>query len=336
MGHALNAMKSKAHIEEHSVQLGEMADALYDNHTLNNPPSLAALKLQDLLMKTAGGKICEDRWHEMNLSGIKGIKGMRNASHQDVVELFRQLRTATLTYRNEAEGYTGVYGLISVGRVEFETQGKLRFKFDEEFRKVLESSNLYAVLDRQTSLSLSSRYAHRLHEMIALRAGRQKISEKFILEDLRARLGVPNGKLTTWSHFKQFSLQKAIDEVNQLSRFKVTWRVSKKYRRRVDEVELTWQITRDLDPVAKELRRPKVGRKARREGTVEALVETFPASGSISYHEPWKTIARKHGNGKDINLIANDFRRWCKSKGIPLDGPKIEKQFETFCKGVKL
>jgi hypothetical protein len=127
-----------------------------------------------------------------------------------------------------------------------------------------------------------------------------------------------------------------VNEVNHLSRFKVTWRVSKKYRRRVDEVELTWQVTRDLDPVAKELRRPKVGRKARREGTVETLVEPFPSSGSISYHEPWKTIARKHGNGKDINLIANDFRRWCKGKGIPLDGPKIKKQFETFCKGVKL
>jgi predicted HicB family RNase H-like nuclease len=336
MGNALNAMKSKAHIEEHSVQLGEMADALYDNHTLNNPPSLAALKLQDLLMKTAGGKICEDRWHQLDLASLKGIKGMRNATHQDVVELFRQLRTATLTYRNEAEGYTGIYGLISVGRVEFEEQGKIRFKFDEEFRKVLEFSNLYAVLDRQTSLALSSRYAHRLHEMIALRAGRDKISEKFTVTDLRARLGVPNGKLATWSHFKQFALQKAIDELNHLSRFKVSWRVSKKYRRRVDELELTWQVNRDLDPVAKELRRPKVGRKARRDGRVEALVEPFPASGSISYSEPWKTIARQHGSGKDINLIANDFRRWCKSKGIPLDGSKISKQFETFSKGVKL
>jgi len=137
MGYALKTFKAKAKIEEHQVQIGELADGTYDRHTLASPPSLAALKLQDLLMKTAGGAICEDRWHETDLARIKTIKGMRNATHREVVELFRQLRTATLTYENEAEGYTGIYGLISVGRVEFEGQGKMRWRFDPEFRRTI-------------------------------------------------------------------------------------------------------------------------------------------------------------------------------------------------------
>ena len=76
MTYALNTFRAKAGVDEHQVQLGEIADGIYDGHTLDNPPSLAALKLQDLLMKVAGGAICEDRWHEMDLAHIKTIKGM--------------------------------------------------------------------------------------------------------------------------------------------------------------------------------------------------------------------------------------------------------------------
>lgn len=324
-------MTAKAEIEEHHVQLGEVADGIYDRHTLNNPPSLQALKLQDMLMKNAGVTVCEDRWHRMDLAAIKRIKGMRNAAHDDVVELFRQLRSATLTYRNEVEGYTGIYGLISVGRVEFEDHGVIRYRFDEEFRKVLEHSNLYAVLDRQTSLALSSRYAHRLHEMIALRAGRDKNVERFTVDDLRARLGVPNGKLKAWIDFRRFALEMAIDEVNQLSRFEVSWRVCRKFRRRVEEIELTWEVKRALTPTRAELARSKVGRKARRTGAAETPVAAFP-EGRISYSQ-WEIIAKEAlpSPRPDVNLVADWFRAFCAERGISLDSASIEKTFRTFC-----
>lgn len=341
MGYTLTTLKAKAEIEEHQVQLGEIADGVYDRHTLSSPPSLAALKLQDLLMKVAGGAICEDRWHEMDLSAIKGIRGMRNATHRDVVELFRQLRSATLIYDNEAKGYTGIYGMIAVGRVEFEGKGKMRWRFDPEFRKVAEASNLYAVLDRQTSLALSSRYAHRLHEMVAFRAGREKNIERFSVDDLRDRLGVQTGRLKTWSHFQKRALQPAVDEINQMSRFHVAWRVSRKYRRRVEEVELVWEIKRELEPVKRELDQPKVGRQARRAGTVERLGLSFPVSGTIRSSSPWDGLAREHvariqgGQLPDLDSLANAFRYWCKTKGIPLDAKGIEKTFTGFCKNYK-
>lgn len=37
---------------------------------------------------------------------------------------------------------------------------------------------LYAVLDYRAGLAMSSRYAHRLHEMISFRAGREKQVER--------------------------------------------------------------------------------------------------------------------------------------------------------------
>ena len=70
--------------------------------------------------------------------------------------------------------------------------------------------------------------------------------------------------------------------------------------------------------------------------TAEVPVSEFPSSGPIRYAEPWATIARTHGNGRDINLIAGDFRAWCSSKKIALAGPNIAKTFESFCKSAKL
>ena len=49
-----------------------------------------------------------------------------------------------------------------------------------------------------------------------------------------------------------------------------------------------------------------------------------------------RPIAKTHGNGKDINLIAGDFRAWCSSKKIALAGTNIKKTFESFCKSAKI
>ena len=287
-------------------------------------------------MKNAGGKICEDRWHELDLSVFKHIGGLSHPSHEDLVRMFEELRGATLRHINTKEGHTAIYGLIAVGRVDFEEVGKVRYKFDDEFRKIMESSDLYAVLDYRTTLALSSRYAHRLHQMIALRAGRDTSIERFTVDDIRARLGVQTGKLEDWSNFRKIALDRAIDEINQVSRFDIQWRVTRKERRKTTEIELSWKVKDDLEKAKREQQTHSLGRKARRDGAVIAPVLIFPEKGSISFSEPWKTIARTHGNGKDIDLIANDFRNWCREQNIPLNSPTIEKTFTGFCKRARL
>ena len=101
----------------------------------------------------------------------------------------------------------------------------------------------------RAGLAMKSRYAHRLHEMIAFRSGREKQVESFTVEALRARLGVQIGRLTTWGNFRKLALDRAIEELNQSSRFKVCYRVSKRQGRAVREVELSWQVKADLAPV---------------------------------------------------------------------------------------
>tara|TARA_R100001369_G_scaffold15653_2_gene30481 strand:- start:804 stop:1823 length:1020 start_codon:yes stop_codon:yes gene_type:complete len=330
MGYAVNSAESNSRDPSKLSKAGELADGQYSERALRNPPSLQALKLQDVLMKNAGGKIAEDQWHELPLATFKQVKGFRNLTHEDVVRLFEELRSVTMRHVNNAEGHTAIYGLIAVGRVDMdEGRGKLRYQFDAEFRKIVEQSNLYAILDYRAGLAMSSRYAHRLHEMISFRAARERQMERFTVEELRARLGVQKGKLEAWSDFRVKALDVAIDEVSQSSRFRVSYRITKRERRKTTEIELAWEIKEALEDAKKEQEAHSVARKGRRAEAKERLA--FPESGSVKYTDPWAKLASENCNW-DHGKIADAFRSFCAQKGIKLGAKNIETVFVSFCK----
>lgn len=330
MNQTLNMIEATGRNPDCAAKAGELLDARYTDNALRNPPSLQALKLQDMLMKNAGGKIAEDCWHSLPLASFKQVRGFRNLTHEDVVRLFEELRAVTMRHVNHAEGHTAIYGMIAVGRVDMETHtGQLRYQFDAEFRKIVENSDLYAVLDYRAGLAMSSRYAHRLHEMISLRAGREKQIERFTVEELRSRLGVQTGKLPNWPQFKQKVLDRAIAEVNQCSRFRVSWRVTRKERRRTTEIELTWEVKDDLTQTKADQNAHSSLRKARRNGAGERVV--FPDSGGIASSPHWVQIKQQAGCNMDNTLIAEKFRAFCIKRNIPLDAGNIERVFSRFC-----
>lgn len=330
MGHALNIAESTEHLPNTSAKPGGFLDARFTDNALRNPPSLQALKLQDVLMKTAGGKIAEEVWHSLPLATFKQIKGFRNLTHEDVVRLFEELRGVTMRHVNHEEGHTAVYGMIAVGRVDMdEGKGLLRYQFDAEFRKVIGNSDLYAVLDYRAGLAMSSRYAHRLHEMIAFRAGREKQIERFTVEDLRARLGVQAGKLQRWPDFKRYALDRALEEVNQVSRFQVSYRITCRERRKTTEVELTWSVKPDQTETLTEQAAHSVARKGRRAEAKERIA--FPESGGITYSSHWITLKQQAGCNMDNSLIATRFRGFCAERKIRLDARNIEKLFVDYC-----
>ena len=104
MGYAVNSAETSSHDPAKLSKAGELADGQYSERALRNPPSLQALKLQDVLMKNAGGKIADDQWHELPLATFKQVKGFRNLTHEDVVRLFEELRSVTIRHVNNAEG----------------------------------------------------------------------------------------------------------------------------------------------------------------------------------------------------------------------------------------
>ncbi len=75
----------------------------------------------------------------------------------------------------------------------------------------------------------------------------------------------------------------------------------------------------------------------RRDGTAGNPAPSFP-SGGIHYSEPWDALAREHaarlpgGHVPDLDILADSFRQWCRTRDIPLDAPRIKSTFVTFCR----
>jgi len=104
-------------------------------------------------------------------------------------------------------------------------------------------------------------------------------------------------------------------------------------------LRFTFQARRSNPTEAKrELDRPKMGRKARRDGRTETHLLAFPADGTIRDAQPWDGIARNHSpkldgdHVPDLRKLADAFRKWCVDKSIPFDMTNIEKTFTTWCK----
>jgi hypothetical protein len=195
------------------------------------------------------------------------------------VELIDELHTTTLKLKlTDAKGrrFTKSGPILSdVEREEEdEVQAEVRFQFSPTLRKAIANSSHWAVISKRAVLAFESRYSLRLYTVLSLRAGLRKTAEDFTTDDLRELLGVPAGKLSRWQDLKTWALDPAIAEVNQLAGFHAGF-VPIKRGRRIVGVTLTWGLKDHGARVAaiKELDRPKVGRKARRDDRTDIIVE---------------------------------------------------------------
>jgi len=319
---------------------------------IENPPSAQALKLMHLLIAKAGKNMADDIKHEMRMADIKAIEGMRNHDRNSLRTLFIELSTTVMHYDDKVAKIEIIGGFMDEIRVDYskEEQGGelvISWWFRRTFREMAAQSHHWAIIDRQTIFALRSKYSILLFQYISSLVNLDHVpSKNFSLTELRAFLGIPNGKMKHWNDINRFALKPAISEINQLSRF--TLRATpKKIGRTVRSVEISWVKKDDISPVKRELEFSSVGRKARREGTVENIVGfvkslpqpemdsavSFPDEGSIRFGR-WQEIALKElpSPARDTDVVADDFRFWCKSKSIPFDGKNIEKTFRTFCK----
>jgi hypothetical protein len=334
MGKTLEIARDRAFDESKTVLPVEMARGVY----VENPPSAAALKLMHLLIAKAGGRMADEVHHELRMADIKAVDGMRNHDRATLRALFTQLRAATLVYDDTKTQTEIIGGFMDEIRIDYrhEVSDDLLIKwwFGRTFRHLAAESNHWAILDRQTIFALSSKYAILLFQHIASFANYEHIARKtFTVPELRAILGVPEGKIKRFANLKKDVLDLAIAEINQTSRLVLT-ATPKKIGRTVAAIEIAWR-EKDHDQKQEtkhELAVSKVGRKARRDGAAEMMVRTFPASGSIAYTQ-WGDVARQElpQPRRDLDLVAERFRNWCNTKPIPLDAHNIEAIFRKFC-----
>ena len=331
MGKTLEVAADRAFDQTKTVLPAEVARGVY----MRNAPSLQALKLMHLMIALAGGRMADEVEHRIRLSDIRKIDGMRNHDRTSLTPLFGELAAAVLTHDDPEKMVVTIGGLLDEAKIDYrdEASGDLLVSwwFRRTFRRMAAESNHWAILDRQTVFHLGSKYSVLLFQHIASLVNLDHVQSKTLtVKELRALLGVPEGKLDRFADLNRRAIQPSITEINQLSRLTLT-ATPNKIGRTVASVTISWQVKEDPRAAKQELARPKVGRAARREGAVEAQVCAFPASGSIAYDTHWMGLKQAAGCNMDNGLIADKFRAWCKDKGIALDAPSIEKAFRNFC-----
>jgi hypothetical protein len=341
MGKTIEVAADRAYDQTKTVLPAEVARGVH----IQNVPSLRALKLMHLMIGTAGGRMAQPVCHEIRLSDIRKIDGMTHHDRASLTPLFEELRAVVIREGNPDIDTDRVVvgGLLDQAVLDRKDPVSgdtlLSWFFGRSFIDMAEKSNHWAILDRQAVFHLTSKYSVLLFQHISsLTNLKHFTSKRFTVAELRAVLGVPEGKLERFSNFKQKAIEVAIAEINSdLTRLHLT-ATYHKIGRTVAEVEIAWEEEADLAKVKAELDRPKVGRKARREGTAEIPVQAFPEFGSVKDCEPWDKIARDNApriDGRhvpDLRMLADTFRKWCDDKSIPLDMRNIEKTFSTWCK----
>jgi len=339
------ALADRAERSDELVASGRQVDMVFKQG--QKALSLRAQKLWHLLVKQAGVKLADNVTHTMALSDLYQT-GLGHMTLAERIDTLRELQTTLVEVTVPSAKIKGRMRVISGALLDYvardeDDRGDLEWSFSRVLRTVFANSNHWTVLSRRAVMAFESRYSLRLYELLALRSGlNYKTAETFTLDDLRSRLGVPVGKLSRWVHLRQFAIEPAIAEVNQLAGFRVSYEALKSGRA-VTSVRLSWEIKSGSDRTAtkRELDGPKVGRKARRENAVEQINGApivpleFP-DGSIRY-SAFAEIARAAlpPPARDLDVVANDFRRWARSSGKPLHGPKVIEVFAGFCRTQK-
>ena len=341
MGKTTEVAADRAYDQTKTVLPAEVARGVY----MQNAPSLRALKLMHLMIGTAGGRMADEVQHTMRLSDIRKIDGMAHHDRTSITPLFGELSAATLIHDDKEKMRVSIGGIIDDAQIDYREESAtgdlvVSWFFGRAFQRMARDSNHWTILDRQTVFHLGSKYSVLLFQHISSLTNLQHITSKtFTVPELRALLGLVEGKHKRFAELNRWAIKPAIEEISQLSRLTLT-ATPNKIGRTVASVTISWEEKEQTQKQSTkaELDRPKVGRKARRDGTAETPVTAFPDFGSVKDTQPWDRIARDNApriDGRhvpDLRVLADTFRKWCGEKSIPLDMRNIEKTFTTWCK----
>jgi len=235
--------------------------------------TLADRRLFNVLLRTAFGPdlATENRRFEIPIAELRET----HESNDRLVQSIEALMTTVVTI-GRPDGSTDRVQLLGWNNLSDprRSKGTLKYSIPPELALLLKDSTVFAKLELEVLRAFTSKYALALYESVARRVRLKHVfMERFSLADFRELLGVDKGKLTTFGNLNQYAIKPALLEVNALSDFTVTI-VPQKMGRRVTGVLIGWGL-KDIEgkkAAYAELQRPRVGRLARINGTVEDLM----------------------------------------------------------------
>lgn len=167
--------------------------------------------------------------------------------------------------------------------------GELTYSFDKRLVEVLRDSAIWGKISIPILMAFTSKYAVSLYENIAQRSGlSKKTMETFTLEEFRDLLGVQKDAYDKFGALNKHVIKPAVLEINALAPFMMSVQPIKSGKR-VTSVSLTWipKSKDDADEAWREVRRTKVGRKARITGQIEMVLEPRPSQNRQIRNDPF-------------------------------------------------
>jgi hypothetical protein len=297
------------------VKPGELIDVVEVT-----PLTLNDRRIYNLLLENAWDAIDKKVEHVISKADLRGSHN----SNDRVGESIERLMSAIVRVKTMRDGQPHLERVqLLGGNVEsLKRDGLLHYEIPARLRRIIGDSTVFARLKREVMFALTSKYALTLYEIVQKRGNLKYIDkERFKLEELRGFLGVPDGKLTSWSNLNLRALQPAIKEVNALSDYEVQIEPIKTSRS-VTHVELRWwrKDAAGVGASARELSFSKVGRKPRTEGTVVKVTPdlrprpaTMEKFGAPLQSDTYQT-ARLRYPGYDIYFVESEWRSWAAGK----------------------
>ena len=335
MGKTLQVAADRAFDQTVTVMPAEIARGL----TIKSQMSAQALKLLHVLIAKAGSRMAEPVEHEIRLSDVANLDGTRKHSRATLRPLFEEL--AVLSYDDPDAMEEVITGFVDIARLNYreEASGNLliRWRFRSWFLELAASSEHWAIIDRQTTLTLQSKYAINMFTYVSSMIGLAHVKSKTLsVAELRGVLGIPAGKLERFGNMNAWALSPAIAEINKISRVKVTATPIREGRN-ITAVRIEWAAK----PGGEKRKGPakrSADQKPVRVEKVEAveavaLATAFPAENGISFTPPFAGIAEAAGiiTAQGSRSVAAAFRAALRDAGTPLDAPDIAGLFEDFC-----
>ena len=257
------------------VKAGELVEARFARGVA---PSAPARKVMALLFHAAAGNAWKPGPHSVLKRDLLGSHSSTDRLDDIFDELQRTLlRLPTTTPDGQPGAVIVPVMAYRIEPLEQDDRSKIWWEFTPQAREVLQQSDYYAALNRGVVLALESRYACTLYERGCLLVSRHHPSWRGTVDDLREVMGITEGRYQGWADIRRKVVEPACAEVNQIAHFNVTYRVETAARGKVTAVEFWFQLKEVSDVVAAEREREasRVGRRARRNGSVETMVATL-------------------------------------------------------------
>lgn len=312
------------------IKPGELVDLIEVT-----PLSLNDRRIYNQLLENAWDAIDKPVSHIISKAALRG----KHNSNDRVGESLERLMSAVVKVSVNWDGGPAIERVqLLGGNIEaLRSDGLIEYEIPARLRKIIGNSTVFARLQREVMFALSSKYSLTLYEMVQKRGNlRWRSSERFSLEALRGILGVPKGKLTSWSNLKLRALDPAVAEVNDLSDFMVAFEPIKSGRS-VTHVELKWwrKDEEATGAAGRALQFSKIGRRVRATGTEEQVVPTDAIATALSERqkapelrprpawlssrgaplrtETYETARLRHA-GYDIYFVEGEWRTWANGK----------------------